>query len=40
MKTPAKVKAKGFMKDTAAGVILSDPYYEWDTDLVIGRAQR
>ena len=40
MKTPKKLKAKGFMKDTAAGVILSDPYYEWDTDLVIGRVQK
>lgn len=40
MKTPKKIQAKGFMKDTAVGVIMSDPYYEWDTDLVIGRAQR
>ena len=40
MKTPKNLKAKGFMKDAATGVILSDPYYEWDTDLVIGRAQR
>lgn len=40
MKTPKKLKAKGFMKDTATGVILSDPYYEWDTDLVIGRAAK
>ncbi len=40
MKTPAKLKAKGFMKDTATGVILSEPYYEWDTDLVIGRAHQ
>ena len=40
MKTPARVKPKGFMKDSAAGVILSDPYYEWDTDLVIGRVQK
>ncbi len=39
MKVPAKLKAKSFMKDTATGVILSEPYYEWDTDLVIGRAQ-
>ncbi|MBQ9403698.1 MAG: transporter substrate-binding domain-containing protein, partial [Synergistaceae bacterium] len=29
---------KGVMKDTPEGVILSVPYYEWDTDLVIGRA--
>ena len=40
MKTPKKIKAKGFMKDKAEGVILSDPYYEWDTDLVIGRVQK
>ena len=40
MKTPQKLKGKGFMRDKAEGVILSDPYYEWDTDLVIGRAQR
>ena len=30
---------KGVMKDTLEGVILSTPYYEWDTDVVIGRAQ-
>ncbi|MBQ7733716.1 MAG: transporter substrate-binding domain-containing protein [Synergistaceae bacterium] len=29
---------KGVMKDSHEGVILSVPYYEWDTDLVIGRA--
>ncbi len=40
MKIPKKVKAKNFMKDTAVGVILSDPYYEWDTDLVIGRVHK
>ena len=40
MKTPKTLKTKGFMKDSATGVILSDPYYEWDTDLVIGRAQQ
>ena len=40
MKTPKQLKAKGFMKDKAEGVILSEPYYEWDTDLVIGRAQQ
>ena len=40
MKTPKKIQTKGFMKDKAEGVILSDPYYEWDTDLVIGRVQR
>ena len=40
MKTPKKIQTKGFMKDKAEGVILSDPYYEWDTDLVIGRVQK
>lgn len=40
IKAPANVKVKGFMKDSVAGVILSEPYYEWDTDLVIGRAQQ
>lgn len=30
---------KGVMKDTPEGIILSVPYYEWDTDLVIGRAE-
>ena len=40
MKTPKKIQTKGFMKDTEVGVILSDPYYEWDTDLVIGRVQK
>ena len=39
IKTPPKAKVKGFMKDSVSGVILSDPYYEWDTDLVIGRAE-
>ena len=39
MKIPKKAKVKGFMKDSVDGVILSDPYYEWDTDLVIGRAE-
>ena len=39
MKTPAKARVKGFMKDGAEGVIMSDPYYEWDVDLVIGRAE-
>lgn len=41
LKTPAKMKGKnlgGVMKDTLDGVILSVPYYEWDTDLIIGRA--
>ena len=41
LKTPPKMKGKnlgGVMKDTLEGVILSIPYYEWDTDLIIGRA--
>ena len=43
IRTPQKLGAnpmKGVMKDTLDGVILSNPYYEWDTDLIIGRAQR
>ena len=36
LKVPRKVKVKGRMKDSADGVILSSPYYEWDTDLAIG----
>lgn len=42
IKTPQRLKGnpmKDVMKDTLDGVILSTPYYEWDTDLVIGRAQ-
>lgn len=27
----------GVMKDSMSGIILSEPYYEWDVDLVIGR---
>ena len=41
IKTPKKVgkNLKGRMKDSPAdGVILSEPYYEWDTDLVVGRS--
>ncbi len=41
LKTPAKLKGKnlkGVMKDNLNGVILSEPYYQWDTDLIIGRA--
>ena len=30
---------KSFMKDKAEDVILSEPYYEWDTDLVVGRSK-
>ena len=47
IRMPQKVKGnpmdnpmKGVMKDALWDVILSAPYYEWDTDLVIGRAQR
>ena len=39
MKIPAKARGKGFMKDSVEGVIMSEPYYEWDVDLVIGRAE-
>ena len=39
MKAPKKANIKGFMKDSVEGVIMSDPYYEWDVDLVIGRAE-
>ncbi len=42
LKTPAKMRGKnlgGVMKDTLEGVILSVPYYEWDTDLIIGRSK-
>ena len=40
MKTPKNVKVKGFMKDSIDGVIMSEPYYEWDVDLVISKAAR
>ena len=42
LKTPPKMKGKNLgnvMKDTLEGVILSVPYYEWETDLIIGRAK-
>ena len=40
MKLPKKAKnLKGVMKDSPDGIILSVPYYEWDTDLVIGRSE-
>ena len=42
LKTPPKYSnknLKGVMKDSLSGVILSDPYYEWDTDLIIGLAE-
>ena len=35
-KIPAS-KFKNVLRDTNSGVILSLPYYEWDTDLVITR---
>ena len=41
LKVPAKFKGKnlgGVMRDSAEGIILSSPYYNWDTDLIIGRA--
>mgnify|MGYP002860678797 CR=1 FL=1 len=40
LKTPKKYKGKNLiMKDNLEGVILSDPYYEWDTDLIIGKVK-
>lgn len=39
LKAPQKLKGKNLknvMKDNLEGVILSEPYYEWDTDLIIG----
>ena len=42
IKTPKKLgkNLKGVMVDSPVnGVILSEPYYEWDTDLVVGRAK-
>ena len=41
LKVSKKLKGKnlgGVMKDSAEGIILSSPYYSWDTDLIIGRA--
>ena len=41
LKTPKKLgkNLKGVMRDTyGEGVILSEPYYEWDTDIVVGRS--
>ena len=41
IKAPEKIKGKNLknvMKDNLDGVILSEPYYEWDTDLIIGLA--
>lgn len=40
LKTPKKLRGKNLrIKDNLDGVILSVPYYEWDTDLIIGRAK-
>ena len=42
IQTPKKLKKnlKNVMVDSPAkGVILSEPYYEWDTDLVVGRSK-
>ncbi len=42
IQTPKKLKKnlKSVMVDSPAkGVILSEPYYEWDTDLVVGRSK-
>ena len=42
IKTPKKLgkNLKGVMVDSSpAGVLLSEPYYEWDTDLVVGRSK-
>ena len=42
LKTPKKVgkNLKGVMRDSyGEGIILSEPYYEWDTDLVVGRSK-
>ena len=42
LKVPKKLQdknLKGAMKDAVDGVILSEPYYTWDTDLVVGKAQ-
>ena len=41
LKAPKKLQGKNLknvMKDNLEGVILSEPYYEWDTDLIIGLA--
>ena len=42
LKTPKKLgkNLKNVMVDSPVnGVILSEPYYEWDTDLVVGRSK-
>jgi len=41
IKAPKQAKGKNLknvMKDNLDAVILSEPYYEWDTDLIIGLA--
>ncbi len=44
LKTPRKLRnknLKGVMVDSSLeGVILSEPYYSWDTDLVVGKAEK
>lgn len=43
LKVSKKLQGKnlgGVMKDSAEGIILSSPYYDWDTDLIIGRAEQ
>ena len=42
IKTPKKVGKslkKAMIDSPASGVLLSEPYYEWDTDLILGRAK-
>ena len=40
IKVPQQLSSKnlkGAMKDSVDGVILSEPYYTWDTDLILGK---
>ena len=42
IKAPSKANGKNLknvMKDLSTGIILSEPYYEWDTDLIITRSE-
>lgn len=42
IKTPNKFNKnlKNVMKDSSSdGILLSEPYYEWDTDLVVGKSK-
>ena len=39
LNTKAPKNLRGVMRDAIEGVILSEPYYEWDTDLIIGRSK-